>query len=188
MKSSLTSMPTRQFVLLLAGTALVVVAATASLITTPQLRRLAAARSAVTSMDQSKPSGDALATVIAQRDAQLVNLSKALQGGTDLPARQFESFVVEQLQNKAWQNSVELQSVVPRQGDMIDVFREQRFDLIVSGSYADIFAWVHTLKHDLGFVVIKEMQLSRANGSENNATDPNLLARLALASYKQVTP
>lgn len=183
MMALMSAWPRRQFVLAVGGVALLIVAAVASFAVAPQARRLDAVKRAIP--PATPASADELAASLLKRDQDMVRLSRALTGSRDnLPPREFEAFVVEQLQANAWRYGVTLNGVVPARGERIDAFREQRFDLSLRGSYTGISEWLRALRQDLGVVVIKELRLQRAESTPLQPVDPLIQAELTLASYR----
>ncbi|MEO1574244.1 MAG: hypothetical protein AAFU65_04710 [Pseudomonadota bacterium] len=183
----LATWPRRQFVLVVGGVSLLAVAAVASFAVAPQARRLDAVRHAAPPAIAA--SSEALTANLLDRDQVMVALSRALSGSRgDLPPREFEAFVVEQLQSNAWRYGVTLNGVVPARGERIEAFREQRFELSLRGSYAGISDWLRALRQELGVVVIKDLRLQRAEARPVEPEDPVIQAELTLASYQVESP
>lgn len=181
--SLLTSWPRRQFVLAVGGICVLAIAAVASFALAPQARRLKATMRAAPVNTVSRT--EDLQSQLMARDATMVGLSRSLNGKRDaLPPREFEAFVVDQLQANASRHAVSLNGVIPARGERIESFREHRFELSLRGGYAGIAAWLHALRDDLGFVVIKELRMSRANARPEHPDNPLIQAELTLASYQ----
>ncbi|MGB5579146.1 MAG: hypothetical protein WBM68_01155, partial [Woeseia sp.] len=64
-----------------------------------------------------------------------------------------------------------------------EVFQEMLFKVQLIGQYQDLYSWLWEARNDLGFIVVKELGLSRFD--DNDAT-PMLKADLSLASYRRV--
>ncbi|MBT8101489.1 MAG: hypothetical protein KJO95_00885, partial [Gammaproteobacteria bacterium] len=80
-------------------------------------------------------------------------------------------------------NNVELVSVQPTMGERIEVFQEMLFRVQLMGQYKDLYSWLWETRNDLGYIVVKELSLSR---NDNVDDEPLLKANLSLASYRRV--
>ncbi|MBT8143243.1 MAG: type 4a pilus biogenesis protein PilO [Gammaproteobacteria bacterium] len=130
-------------------------------------------------------SGNDLGEQIDIRLQALEDLSRRLHGDSaNLPLQQMEAFVIGRLQTISWDNQVELVSVEPVVGESIERFNEVLFKLEMEGGYEDIHRWLWSVREQLGFIVIKEFSLSRA---DQRSDDPRLRARLTIASYRMVS-
>ena len=99
----------------------------------------------------------------------------------DLPEKKMESFIIGELQNISWNHEINLIGVKPVKGNEIQMFQEILFKVQLSGEYFDLYKWLHDLRDQLGFIVIKSLELNSINDSDSNAA---LLMRLTIASYK----
>ena len=173
----------RQFYLVLGGSVLLVAAAVVSLLLMPQLKSYQAAHAANAKLPPVPADAALLQSMLAQRDAAIVERSRALHGDmANLPAREIEAFVIDRLQGIAWNHDVVLESVQPASGETVESFREILFRLELSGRYADLFAWLTELRSELGFIVIKEYRMDRADDADD---DPLLRVAMTIASYRK---
>ncbi len=118
---------------------------------------------------------------INKMDSELKELQHKLNGDSaSLPFKQFESHVIGQLQEVAWQHNVQLASITPRRGDRVDMFREMLFEVDISGDYFDIHRLLKEFRNKLGFVVVKQFDLKPGNDSAKKWLDVSL----TLASYR----
>ena len=99
----------------------------------------------------------------------------------NLPSKEIESFVIGRLQTIAWRHALQLTSIEPSRGELTDDYQELLFQVTLSGGYFELGRWLHDLHRELGFVVVREFQLSENGGS---ARDPLLDARFLLSSYR----
>ena len=128
--------------------------------------------------------GRELELQLEQQHESIAELRYQLDGDmANLPVRQVEAYIIGRLQRVSWDNDVELLSVEPASGERIQIFQELLFNVQLAGRYEDLYRWLLEMREDLGFVVVKEYQLSRA---DNEDDDPKLLANLSLASYRAV--
>ena len=81
----------------------------------------------------------------------------------------------------SWANDVELVSVEPAMGERVQIFRETLFKVRLIGEYSDLYRWLWEARSELGFVVVKEYELSRR---DNDDETPRLLADVSLATYR----
>ncbi len=122
-----------------------------------------------------------LSTQIEQIDEELKALKKKLSGDSaSLPEKQFESHIIGQLQEAAWQHGVQLEGITPTQGELVERFRETLFDVTLSGGYEEIYFLLGTLKEKLGFVVVKRFTLDPGSDTESK----HLEVHMVLASYR----
>lgn len=173
----------RQFYMLLGGAVLLLVAAAVSVVLIPQYKGYRAALAARAGLPPMPADSEILRSLLTERDAAIEARSRQLHGDmANLPVREIEAFVIDRLQGIAWNHDVVLQGVRPSAGDTIETFREILFNLELSGQYADLFAWLHELRDELGFIVIKEYQMDRVS---NVTDDPMLKVQLTIASYRK---
>lgn len=113
---------------------------------------------------------------------QIQDLKKRLHGDmANLPQKQFESYIIGQLQHIAWKNSVELAGVKPKKGKRVDQFREILFDIDIRGDYFHIFDLLSDIGDALGFVVIKRCSMKPDHSIKDKQT---LLVEVSIASYR----
>jgi Tfp pilus assembly protein PilO len=127
--------------------------------------------------------GNAIQQELVALRKDVENLSRTLHGDmANLPEKQLEAFVIGRLQRISWKNRIDLVSVKPRKGDVVETFREALFDVEITGDYFDLFAWLQSLEKELGFVVVKQYILRPL---ESGKEDPRLSARLTIVSYRK---
>ncbi len=116
---------------------------------------------------------------------QIQGLKKRLHGDmANLPQKQFESYIVGQLQRIAWKNSVELTGVKPKKGELVDQFREIIFDIDIRGDYYHIFDLLTDVADALGFVVVKRCTMKPDSVVKD---DQPLIVTVTIASYRMET-
>ena len=99
----------------------------------------------------------------------------------NLPSKEIESFVIGRLQTIAWRHALHLTSIEPSRGELTDDYQELLFQVTLSGGYFELGRWLRDLHRELGFVVVREFQLTENGGS---AMEPVLDARFLLSSYR----
>ena len=63
------------------------------------------------------------------------------------------------------------------------MFQEILFNVQLSGDYFGLYKWLQDLREQIGFIVIKNIEIKHIN--ESNAATP-LLMRLTIASYTSI--
>ena len=162
-------------------------AVTLALITSvllPKFKALTSANNTLTVLREASEDGAELERHMQQQQARLDELRYRLHGDmANLPARQVESYIIGRLQKVSWDNNVELVSVQPGLGEQVQVFQEMLFSVQLIGRYADIYGWLWEARSELGFVVVKELNLERDSDVDD---EPLLQASLNLASYRTI--
>ena len=131
-----------------------------------------------------------VAKTSSQLEAKLVGVEEAIKelghqlhgDMVDLPEKQLEAFIIGRLQEISWRHEVELISVRPNKGKVVQIFRELLFDVEVTGDYFELFDWLRELDRELGFVVVKRYTIRPL---ENNSPSPRLSVRLTMVSYRK---
>lgn len=119
---------------------------------------------------------------IGRLNEAIENLRKRLQGDmANLPIREMESFIIGRLQTISWRNDITLAGVEPTMGESVEMYREVLFRVELTGDYFSLLEWLGDISTELGFVVIKEFQLSVAKADPQ---DPLLTTKLLLAAYR----
>ena len=172
----------RQFRLALGGIAVVLIAIVSVYAVVPQVRDFRAASASVAVLEEVAEDGSELEAKLQERGATIGELKQRLHGDmANLPANEMEAYIIGRLQRISWNNDVDLVGVQPMQGEMVQIFREILFNVQLVGEYADLYQWLWEARSELGFVVIKEYELSR---QDNEDEAPRLLAKLSMASYR----
>ena len=109
-------------------------------------------------------------------------LKQNLKGDmADLPEKKMESFIIGELQNISWDHDIALVSVKPVEGNDIQMFQEIMFNIYLKGEYFNLYSWLIDLKKQLGFVVIKNLEMSTL---DQNKIEDSIEMKLTVASYK----
>lgn len=184
MNDLLAKISLRELLLLMIGVGSIVTSALFLSLVLPQLKALLAVNETISILAEATVDGDVLGNRLNKRRATIDDMRYRLHGDmADLPAKQVEAFIIGRLQKLSWSNQVELVSVEPTVGERVDVFQETLFNVRLVGRYLDLYRWLWEARTELGFVVVKQFDLSRANNEDN---DPLLVANLSLASYRPI--
>ncbi len=184
MNDLLAKISLRELLLLMIGVGSIVTSVLFLSLVLPQLKALLAVNETISILAEATVDGDVLGNRLNKRRATIDDMRYRLHGDmADLPAKQVEAFIIGRLQKLSWSNQVELVSVEPTVGERVDVFQETLFNVRLVGRYLDLYRWLWEARTELGFVVVKQFDLSRANNEDN---DPLLVANLSLASYRPI--
>ncbi|MCR9277775.1 MAG: type 4a pilus biogenesis protein PilO [Pseudomonadaceae bacterium] len=114
--------------------------------------------------------------------AEVARLQTLLEGDSaNLPSQEIEAFVIGRLQTISWRHGLDLIAVEPAKGEVTDEYQELLFQVEISGDYFGLNSWLNDLSAELGFVVIREYQIS-INGGDDAL--PILRTQMLLASYR----
>jgi hypothetical protein len=150
----------------------------------PQWRAYQVTAQSLNLLRQGGDAGDSLDAQLAALRTEVSGLEHTLHGdASNLPAKQMEGFVIGRLQTISWRNDVILVSVQPREGAPLNQFRELVFDVELRSSYFNFYDWLQDIGEELGFVVIKQFEMSESNRS-NPAEDLPLKVKLTMAAYR----
>ena len=150
----------------------------------PQWRAYQAVETSLVLLRQGAKEGETLESQLDALRTEVNGLERTLNGdASNLPVKQMEGFVIGRLQTISWRNDMILVSVQPREGTPLNQFRELVFDVELNGSYFDFFEWLQDIGEELGFVVIKQFEMSEANRSLADGESP-LKVKLTMAAYR----
>lgn len=184
MQALLQKFSMRELNLMLLGIGSVIAITLIASLVLPKVKTLRETSAAVSVLQDAALDGADLERHMAAQHELIENLRFRLHGDmANLPPRQVESYIIGKLQKVSWNNNVELVSVQPSAGEQIEVFQEMLFKVQLIGQYKDLYGWLWEARNDLGFIVVKELSLSRNDDSDDA---PMLKADLNLASYRRV--
>ena len=169
--------------LLMISAVLLSAAALFSYVLLPDLKAYRQALKERSTLQKVAAGGDALERQLTELGQAVDQLGRQLHGDmADLPDKQLEAFVIGRLQNISWRNGMELVSVKPRKGQVVQIFREMLFDVQVSGSYFNLFNWLQGLAEEQGFVVVEHYRIEPQDATQE---DPRLSINLTIVSYRK---
>jgi Tfp pilus assembly protein PilO len=182
MQDLLKRIDSRQLKLLAACCGVLVLAAVVSYGFWPKYQELRALQENRDVMAQVTATQVSAESEIARMKEEVEALRHRLQGDmANLPVRQMEAFIIGRLQNISWRNEITLVGVEPAIGESVEMYREVLFRVELSGDYFALLDWLADVSAELGFVVIKEYQLSVADVDPQH---PVLTTKLLLAAYR----
>lgn len=113
---------------------------------------------------------------------EVERLKTRLDGDSaNLPSQEIEAFVIGKLQTISWRHGLELVAIEPSKGETTDQYQELLFQVETRGDYFGLTSWLNDIQNELGFVVIREYQISVGGGDD---ALPILRTRMQLASYR----
>jgi len=170
------------FLILLVGALLLMVATSSVYAIWPQIKDIRSGFDTRNELRELVTNKDQLDEQHAKLEQEIVTMKRNLKGDmANLPEKKMEAYIIGELQNISWNHEVSLIAVKPAKGNEIQMFQEILFNIQLSGEYFDLYDWLLDLRNQLGFIVIKSIELNTANN--NNAT---LLMKLTVASYKSL--
>ena len=184
MRELLQRMNPRELRLMLLGVGAVLVAVLGVGLVLPAAKSVVAARETVAVLESASLDRSELQTHLQEESKNLEELRFRLYGDmANLPVKQVEAYIIGRLQEISWGTSVDLISVEPTMGEQVEIFQEMLFNVQLVGEYEDLYRWLWAVRNELGYVVVKEYNLTR---HDNGDEEPMLLADLSLASYRAV--
>lgn len=122
-----------------------------------------------------------LAEEIGWLEAEVEELSQALHGkSSNVPANQLIAHNIDKLDKLSNRHAVQLESVKPGQSKLIKMFEEVPLSIRVSGSYFNLYKWLHEVELELGPMVVKQFDMSPQRDSKQ------LIMNLKMVSYVPV--
>ena len=183
MDALLGRMEPRTLVIGMASVVLLLAAALFSYVLMPELKAYRKSNNDRIVLERVSESGGVLAKQLPVLKEEVERLGRKLHGDmANLPDKQLESFIMGRLQGISWRNQVELVSVKPRKGQVVQIFREILFDVEITGDYFDLFTWLQSLAKELGFVVVKQFVIRPLDSGKES---PRLSAKLTIVSYRK---
>lgn len=174
----------KTFVFLLVGVLMLMLATTSVYGLWPQVKGIKsglATRDELRELIANKEQLDEQHTKLEQ---EVEIMKRKLKGDmANLPEKKIEAYIIGELQNISWNHEINLIGVKPVKGSEIQMFQEILFNVQLSGEYFDLYEWLLDLRDQLGFIVIKSLELNSIN---QNDADTSLLMKLTIASYKSL--
>ncbi len=174
----------RNFNLAIFGIALITMTAVISYVLWPQLKSYQTSKTDLAELEKLVSSNSDIQYEISSLNNNIEQSKRKLQGDmAGLPDKEMEAYIIGVLQNISWDKEVNLVGVKPVKGREINIFQEILFQVKLSGDYFDLYDWFIELRNQLGFIVIKKLDLTPKRSSD----DANqLMMDLTIASYKGV--
>ena len=184
MENLIEKLDKRKFIFLLTGIALIIFSAMFSYLLWPKFTSYKKSIDDLAVLEEIIASKNDVKYELGSLKTEIDRTKRKLRGDmADLPEKEMEAYVIGVLQNISWDNDVELIGVKPAKGSKINIFQEILFKVKLAGEYHDLYHWFIELRTQLGFIVIKNLNLNPVN-TQNDSTP--LRMDLTIASYKSI--
>ncbi len=175
----------RQLSMIGGGTLALLVVALLTYVVQPRFKEFRAASDSLMLLAATSQSDVGLDTQLTTLRDHVEVLERAFHGDmANLPLKQMEAFIIGRLQGISWRNDVQFIGVQPEDGGLSGQFSELLFNVELQGRYFDIFAWLEAVREQLGFVVIKQFEMTPI--TRTGMDEPELQVSLTMASYRWV--
>ena len=129
-------------------------------------------------LESKVATGGNLAAEIKALEETVGKLTKSLHGeGSAIPAQKLIAHNIERLDGLSNRHAIRLESVKPDSSRTVEMFEELPLSIRVSGSYFNLYQWLHEVEKELGPMVVKQFDLLPALG------DQGLTMNLQMVSY-----
>ncbi len=180
--SILSNMNSRTYIMIIVGFIFVIFSITISYLILPKYKHYHSLSSNLNILEKEAGSDDGIEAAITSLVDEVELAKRKLKGDmANLPEKEMESYIIGVLQNISWDNKINLIGVKPAKGSEIHIFQELLFNVKLSGDYFDLYNWFVEIRENLGFIVVKKLNISPVNSREENS---QLLMDLTIASYK----
>ncbi len=171
---------TRTLNLVGVGVLLLLVALIISYVVVPKTKEYQAVAKAKAVLEGNAVHQPNLDDEINLQKQSVEQLRKSIHGEImNIPEQYIESFVIGMLQKMAWANNVEIGSIQPVPWRIMKSYRELVFNVEFSGDYFDLHQLINAMATEMGFIVIKKMEVT------SQQADPKLLVmKMTIASYR----
>ncbi|MFK7794516.1 MAG: type 4a pilus biogenesis protein PilO [Gammaproteobacteria bacterium] len=184
MNSILSQVDYRTFLLSVVGFVSIVIIGLLTYALKPELKEYNSINSDLVKLERIVKTDNNVASSLDKLSQEVESVKYKIKGDmVNLPEKEMEAYILGVLQNISWNHDIKLIGVKPSQGNEIHIFQEILFDVKLSGNYFDLYQWFLALREDLGFIVIKNMNLSP---SKTDGAEVPLLMDLTIATYKSI--
>ena len=171
-----------RFLLIMIGVMLIFIAMLMYFFVTPVFKQYKSLESNLSLLETFETSENTINNQIDEVLAEIKEYQYRLKGDmANLPEKEMEAYIIGVLQNISWENKIKLMGVKPSKGSSIHNFQEILFNVKLSGDYFDLYHWFQEIREDLGFIVIKQINLSPMRITDDDNT---LMMDLIITSYK----
>jgi hypothetical protein len=185
MQALLDRLAPRQLALIMGGLLVLFTSALFTHLIWPRIKTYRAAVSSYGVLEQALSGGGLLEPQLAAEKDEIESLGRRLHGDmAELPLNQIEAYIIGRLQRISWETHMELVSVRPGEGQKVLMFREVAFQVEVTGTYFDFYNWLRAVERELGFVVVKQFEISARDRRE---ASPRLSVSLTMVSYRAMS-
>ena len=184
MNNYLSNINSRIYIMSVVGVVVVVFAIVIAYLITPKYKQYHNLSLNLNMLERQVNKDDDVQSAIASLSGEIELAKRQLKGDmANLPEKEMESYIIGVLQNISWDNKINLIGVKPAKGSEIHIFQELLFNVKLSGDYFDLYNWFIEIRKNLGFIVVKKLNISPIRNQESNE---QLLMDLTIASYKSI--
>lgn len=97
-----------------------------------------------------------------------------------IPAPKLVAYNIERLDVLSDRHAVRLESVKPDNSQLVQMFEEIPITIRVSGSYFNLYAWLHNVEKELGPMVVKQFDLLPKMGTTELTMNLRMVSYLPL--------
>ena len=185
MDNLLKQLDRRQLSLIGGGILALLAIALLTYVVQPRFKEFRAARASFTLLQATSETDAGLNAQLTTLRTHVDVLERAFHGDmANLPLKQMEAFIIGRLQGISWSTDVQFMGVQPEDGGLSGQFSELLFNVELQGRYFDIFDWLEAVREQLGFVVIKQFEITPVGPT--GVAEPQLQVNLTMASYRWV--
>jgi len=185
MDTLLRNVSPRLMILVMSGVFLLIVAMLLTYGLWPQIAEYRQSQSTIALLEDAVVNTDSMGGEIENIKKEISVLDKNLHSEMlDMPDRQMEAYIIGRLQEISWKNRIKLLGVRPGMASTVSSLEEIPFDVEVSGDYFDLYAWLRNLGSELGFLAIRQFNISPLKSGDDETV---LKASLTLVSYREAT-
>jgi Tfp pilus assembly protein PilO len=173
----------RTLIMVMGGVSLLIVATLVSYGLWPQISEYRMSLHTIALLENAVVNAASIGKELDTVEREIGVLDQNLHGEMlDMPDRQMEAYVIGRLQAISWKNSVKLLGVRPGTATTVTSLEEIPFNVEVSGDYFDLYAWLQDLGAELGFLAIRQFNISPL---DSGGAVSDLKASLTLVSYRE---
>jgi len=179
-KNYLSTLETRSLNLVSGGLLLLIIALIITNGLVPEIKEYQSVVKAKTLLERNTVHHSNLDNKIKLQKLSVEQLKKSIHGEMmDVPDQYIESYVIGLLQKISWANKVDIGSIQPVPWRTMKTYRELVFEVEFSGDYFDLYRLINNMASEMGFIVIKNMEIV------SQVEKPKILVmKMTIASYR----
>jgi len=132
-------------------------------------------------LESKVATGGNIADEIKELQEVVDRLTKSLHGeDSTVPAQKLIAHNIDRLDRLSNRHAVRLESVKPDTPQAVQMFEEIPLTIRVSGSYFNLYKWLHEVEKELGPMVVKQFDLLPAMGSKELTMDLQMVSYIPL--------
>ena len=122
-------------------------------------------------------SGGNLTVEIDRLNSEVENLSSNLHGkSSNIPTNKLIAHSIDALDKLSNRHQVQLESVKPGVSKRVEMFDEVPLSIRVTGSYFDLYKWLHEVEIELGPMVVKQFDMTPHRDPKQQVMDLKMVS------------